>query len=102
MNPEAALEELEHYVMRLLSENLALQREKEALLRQLEAQTQLNHQLLSQQVQLGDTSSALHASSPLATDGNAVVLSASERLYFKERLTHLLELITLELHRLDA
>ncbi|MCS7012382.1 MAG: hypothetical protein RMI34_00625 [Chloroherpetonaceae bacterium] len=101
LTPEAALEELERYVEHLVSENLALRREKEALLRQLEEQTHLANQLLQQHASLAPVSSDT-AQPPTTPDEPVVVLTASERLYFKERLTHLLERITLELHRLDA
>lgn len=97
-SPEVALAELEQVVRRLVSENLALRLEKEALKQQLDEQQRALH--------------AAHVSASLPSlpepsavnseDSGALTLSAVERLYFKERLQRLLELVDLELHRLDG
>jgi regulator of replication initiation timing len=95
LSPEAALAELEQAVQQLMSENITLKLEKAALQRQLEeyARTHAAH--------TSSTSAATLAKTDLH-DSGALVLSAVERLYFKERLQRLLELVDLELHRLSA
>ncbi len=98
LSPEAALAELEQVVQQLVSENLALRLEKAALQQQLEEYTRA-------QAACGAPSS-MHSSAALSKDelldSGTLVLSAVERLYFKERLQRLLELVDLELHRLSA
>jgi regulator of replication initiation timing len=99
LSPEDALAELEQVVQRLVSENLALRLEKEALQQQLEEYARAQTACAPQSST--PTSAAELAKNDLNNSGT-LVLSAVERLYFKERLQRLLELVDLELHRLSA
>ncbi|MFN3385813.1 MAG: hypothetical protein ACK42Y_04405 [Candidatus Thermochlorobacter sp.] len=97
-SPEAALAELEQVVRHLASENLALRLEKEALKRQLNEQ----QRALQAATSLASLASLPETSQAPSADSGALILSAMERLYFKERLQRLLELVDLELLRLDG